>query len=67
MNILGLSQYSGSFIMKARLMAKLDFSGKVNWSTLDAVVVLCLRVNGAMKEILCTSAMKAWVGMSRYR
>ena len=54
-------------MMKARLMTKFDFSGKVNWSTLVTVVVLWVRDSGAMKEILCTSAMKAWVGMGRYR
>ena len=52
---------SGSFMMKERLETKMDFAGKEYWPTVVGTVVEWNKDIGSTYEILCTSAMVAWV------
>ena len=51
----------GSFMMKERFDTKVDFAGKEYWPTVVGTVVEWKTETGATHEILCTSAMVAWV------
>ena len=48
-------------MMKERFDTKADFAGKEYWPTMVGTVVEWKTETGATHEILCTSAMVAWV------
>ena len=59
--ISGSLMCSGSFMMKERFDTKVEFAGKEYWPTVVGTVVEWKTETGATHEILCTSAMVAWV------
>ena len=52
---------SGSFMMKERFDTKVDLAGKENCPIVVGTVVEWKTETGATHEILCTSAIVAWI------